>query len=370
LVLLVLLFGSAIGMIVNVITGGYAGFAIGSLASFVAAEMIVRKTTRIFGKESLISLALCAAVMCVTVGSFAFDLLGIEDAIPKAGSLDAVYFESYVDNQQYLAAHSEKGIEDLRAFHASILELKDDLKKSESAVSEYSVGGETYSEDERTVQFTLRYQPKNGRMITREYTVPARLLGESEELQAAYLDADQVLTGSDMLKFDPKKTNVNLWFSAESEETAPDGSPVLKDYTIADYQLTEAQKKDLIEALAADVEAMRHDIGLIYKSEYGNDGRISYGYLQLDCPISEAEYDAETESGSVWSGNYYLTANKVGDSDSVKAYQRECDFDLSSCGENLEAVILRLAEEVPGAEDSIGAAPKYPELPAAETESL
>ncbi|MBQ2059427.1 MAG: hypothetical protein II488_06585 [Firmicutes bacterium] len=347
--LLVLCFGSIIGMIMNEVTGGYSGYIIGSVASFVAAEMIVRKTTRIVSRESLISLVLCAAMMTLLVGGFAMDLFGIEDVIPKAESIESVNFNDWVSSMNSLTADNEKSIEDIRALHSMIIENKEFLQNRNSGDGsvKFMIGDKAYDpEEENWTGVKFVYQLKNGDMLTRQYDVPVRMLAESKELQAAYLDTDNYITGADIMRFDPEKLDVGFWFDRyEQPDPNADGSFV--EYSNSGMLSTE-QKAALIEAVAKDCDEFRNDISKIYEWRLRNDAGIAYGYLHMGNRISEAEYKAEMARGLSFSELYRVSEISEKSDDVTRTeYERTCDLDLSKCGDNVEAVLLRFLEEIP-----------------------
>jgi hypothetical protein len=71
----------------------FVGMAAGGFASFFAARMIVKKTTRVWNKESFLQFGVYAAIAFLLVTGLKTDAFGFERRVPKANEVESVNIE-------------------------------------------------------------------------------------------------------------------------------------------------------------------------------------------------------------------------------------------------------------------------------------
>ncbi len=155
-------------------------YALLSPLFFLAAQMVLRKSARVF---TLKSFALWAVIFAVSAGA-ALGLARFETKyIPKADEVESLTF-----NSTYNIKLSEKPeLEKARELQELI------IKKEKTNDSRRESGYEYYSEEEAALNsvfnFNYTYKLKNGREITRNYLIYDRdeeLLSRLDDMEAAH----------------------------------------------------------------------------------------------------------------------------------------------------------------------------------------
>ena len=333
--LLVVVFGSIIGLIFKAALNNSWGFAIGGLVSFVIAEMIVRKTMRIADREGLIHLAVCALALGLIVGGFTMDFFGVENVVPKTEAVESVEIDG-TNVLENLKLRDPENIGRIADIHKYIISRKDELK--EGYPQEY------YGENDIIFQnFKITYNMKNGRKIERLYYVPISMICEGGNLQAVYDSGESMLDVGRIRGMDPSKVSVDLWYGVQ------EGDGPYCDYSIQDYQLSDAQKAEILSALADDIELRRSDIeDWATKYAYGwhEEGLIS-GWLNLSNPLGADEaLMEELRQYSLSGGAYYHVEKQLNDRGEVISANEYLEYELGTSRSALNDVILRIGSEI------------------------
>jgi len=129
----------------------------GGAIGYFAAEMLMQKSFRVF--RAWKGFAVFCAVIVLTVAACETDLFGYERYVPDYSQIESVEIMSRGENA---SLNWEENIKDVMALHENIISNK----------KEY----ETETIDEQCY-LTIAYQLKNGKLVDREYYIPA-----SEEL--------------------------------------------------------------------------------------------------------------------------------------------------------------------------------------------
>ncbi len=150
-------------LVFTVITGVIAG-----LAGFLAAEMIMRKTFRVF-KKIYKEMLIFTAVMLLFFLTVSADLFGVEKKVPDSGNVNRMVM-SY--NGYTFDLDEQKEIESAVDFHKFITENKDVIREQASdlyVVRDYPSLSYDYSDYEHTANVSFIYELKDGDMLSRSY---------------------------------------------------------------------------------------------------------------------------------------------------------------------------------------------------------
>lgn len=205
----------------------YLGVAVG----FFTGQMLLRRTTRVFGRKSLLG---CGALMLALGMSFLvnrLDPLDIEHRIPRQETVQYAYLTSYSeymiqnydgDTAKVLRLEDEEDIANLLRLHALVLEEHDE-ENSDRHTTNY-----------RTVRVTIGYDLTDGTRMLRTYNCAVD--GDCAQLARGFLSRTECVLGI-------------------SWEQAKQGSRYfIREITICDTEvtLTMEQMDELIAAIAAD----------------------------------------------------------------------------------------------------------------------
>jgi ABC-2 type transport system permease protein len=137
------------------------GYIAGSLTGYLAAEMVLNKTWRVFG--SLKKYLLYAGGMLIVLLGLQFDVMQYEDKVPELEDIERVhlsntpylyYVDSFRENTFYLKG--EENITNIQQLHKAIIANKEDAEQ----LPRYNV---------ETAFFA--YELKNGKKLIREYLI-------------------------------------------------------------------------------------------------------------------------------------------------------------------------------------------------------
>lgn len=155
----------------------YLYLALGMTIGYFAGRMLLSRSLKVFGKKSLLSLAVLAAVFAGSMFVTYLDPLGLTTYIPKGESIEAAYivgtdkglymtdsiFSSYLDIEEDRGVQiiDAKELEEFQSFHRQLINYRP--SKSDGVLCDVRI----------------QYKLKNGRTVTRYYEVGRdTLLGE------------------------------------------------------------------------------------------------------------------------------------------------------------------------------------------------
>ncbi|TWE05153.1 ABC-2 type transport system permease protein [Neobacillus bataviensis] len=171
------------------------GYVIGAVLGYLGAEMILRKTWRVFGRiKGLIVYLTITAVLGIGV-----QILGIyENKVPVEEQIKTVLFSNqlgfYANDDIYREYYTpspmkEKGnIEAVRKLHQQLLSYRKINQQKENYQSE---------------NFYIQYEMKNGSKMTREYSVNERLY--EDFLKPIYESKEYKLSAKEIFKLKENK---------------------------------------------------------------------------------------------------------------------------------------------------------------------
>ncbi len=152
----------------------FLGCALGALITYVAVEMLIQKRFKIKGFVKGFGLFAIAAV--VLFAGYQFDVLGFEKSVPEAEEVAGIRTDLvnyYLDEAPWRGESDDLWIQDrelneaVTTFHGSIVSAKADLQEIDRS--------------KRTDTVNFVYKMKNGRVVRRNYELPAGWLSESAE---------------------------------------------------------------------------------------------------------------------------------------------------------------------------------------------
>ncbi len=200
-VLIVLFAASLFGMLFMDIMGNL-GYFIGGAVSFVIAQMIIRRSTRIFDKESLKPLIICTLCMVLAAGSFMGDWLGLERKVPSADSVKSAYLDYYsFYGDGAINIKDRSNIENLTAAHREILDYSGEFR-------DYRYAG--FDEEKGWTYVTIEYVLTDNLSMHREYNVPVDLCNKSENLRAIMLSEEGRYYTDDLAAMDVDDLVINF----------------------------------------------------------------------------------------------------------------------------------------------------------------
>lgn len=140
---------------------------LGAVLGRFAAEMLLRKSFRVFHGRTWAGAGLVCALILAAMLGIRYDLFGYERRIPAAQDVENVL----IGSPYTTLLSSEEGIEQVRALHQSILDGRD-----------YNTDPENGAQ--RVLYCTLDYELRSGRHLTREYRLYVPDAGSRPELDA------------------------------------------------------------------------------------------------------------------------------------------------------------------------------------------
>ena len=224
-----------------------------SLAAWLVAEMLVRKSVHIFQWRVFLRWGVVALVLAAALGGVRLDVLGVGRHVPTAAEVASVRV-SYAGRFADLDDPAEA-----IALHHMLVDHRDELRLTNNA---------------DTQGIRLRYTLRDGSTLERQYYIPvADSLVEMDELQRhVYL----FLTNPEMtllLALDGPLARDEL-----REVTVEWYDPTFEAYV--EPELTDEQMWELYQAIEADIRAGRFDYGeyLVRQSSESLDVQLYIRY--------------------------------------------------------------------------------------------
>ncbi|WPC40464.1 DUF6449 domain-containing protein [Clostridium sp. JS66] len=164
------------------------GFLIASFIGYFAAEMIVKKSIRVF--KNIKGYLIYVVIIILVIIGVKFDVLGYEKKMPALSNVDSIYFSEGFEHLNYYKCNRDvyfdkKDIENIYNFHKQLIEEKSKNRYNNN-------GGQS-----RKVIFI--YNLKNGSKIQRgydvslgDYTKYLKPIYESKEYKKMHYDILQV----------------------------------------------------------------------------------------------------------------------------------------------------------------------------------
>lgn len=208
LVLYTLMMGAAFQFLLDLFAtdSDYVYLVIGVLVGYFTGQMLLMRTTRVFGKKSVLGFAALAAALVISFVITAMDPLGIASFVPEPEKVASVSINSEESDDPDV-------IKVITQVHQAALQPE--------SGSEYATLG-------------LTYTMADGSTVQRRYVIPKG--GEAHKLLEPVMSRPEFVL--DILYTDPALLN----------------STTITDYYGEDIPLTAAERNELIHAIIKDCE--------------------------------------------------------------------------------------------------------------------
>ncbi|MFT5872505.1 MAG: ABC-2 type transport system permease protein [Clostridium sp.] len=164
------------------------GYIIGGLIGYYIAEMIIKKSIKIF--KNIKGYLIYAGIFSIILLCVNFDITGFEKRIPDITKIKSICFSTGAfpqnNNSEKYIYYEKENLEKIKILHNKIVDNKKNIKNSSSM----SIG------------FSIKYNLKNGKQIERQYYVLKEPLDDF--LKPIYESKEYK-----KINFDYLKTNAN-----------------------------------------------------------------------------------------------------------------------------------------------------------------
>ena len=244
LILYTLMMGAAFQFLLGMFGTGsnYIYLVIGVLVGYFTGQMLLMRTTRVFGKKSLLGFAVFSAVLVLSLIITAVDPLGIASFVPKPEHVASVS----INHEE---SEDPEVIAELTRIHGIIL-------KEPGVTSGFATS------------VNLTYTMKDGTTVQRHYVITNN--GDAHKLLEPIMSRPEFVL--EILYSDPSLL----------------ANATIADYYGEDVKMTDSQKNELYRAILADCEA-----GTMAQGSYnsGNQSKQAYHlYFQLFDPDTRSYY--------------------------------------------------------------------------------
>ncbi|PFO09727.1 multidrug ABC transporter permease [Bacillus sp. AFS076308] len=245
------------------------GYVIGAVIGYLGAEMILRKTWRVFGRiKGLIVYLAVTAVLVIGVHILGF----YENKVPEEEQIKTVLFSNqfgfYTKDDIYgeyytpMPMKEKANIEAVRRLHQQLLSDKKINQQKENYQSE---------------NFYIQYELKNGSKVTREYSVNERLY--EDFFKPIYESKEYKLSTKEIFKLKQNKIKTL---------TIGGNGPVSRGVTLSNSN----DIKEVIGALRKDVLAESYEDSRYFKGStievyLGNDHFLSFEFKPINHNLTE-----------------------------------------------------------------------------------
>ncbi|PGV47835.1 DUF6449 domain-containing protein [Bacillus sp. AFS037270] len=245
------------------------GYVIGAVIGYLGAEMILRKTWRVFGRiKGLIVYLAVTAVLVIGVHILGF----YENKVPEEEQIKTVLFSNqfgfYTKDDIYgeyytpMPMKEKANIEAVRRLHQQLLSDKKINQQKENYQSE---------------NFYIQYELKNGSKVTREYSVNERLY--EDFFKPIYESKEYKLSTKEIFKLKQNKIKTL---------TIGGNGPVSRGVTLSNSN----DIKEVIGALRKDVLAESYEDSRYFKGStievyLGNDHFLSFEFKPINQNLTE-----------------------------------------------------------------------------------
>lgn len=150
----------------------YFGYIVGAIAGYIIADMVLRKTWRVFGMKMIRGMLGYTVVMIVLFVGIHSDIIGYETKLPDLEKVQGVYYGngSYqlrdkLKNNEPAFHKDQTFIQDVHSLHRKIT-----ITKSINLTENYT---DPYNDKDTLFQpVFIAYKLKSGGMMVREYSIP------------------------------------------------------------------------------------------------------------------------------------------------------------------------------------------------------
>lgn len=275
-VVFALICGAMLTMFASLLDNGldHIFLAVGLVAGFFVALMLVERTTRVFGKKAFIQvIALCAAVVLSLVLA-AVDPMGITRRVPDAEDVESVtigtsYYSYRIGNG--LTLTEEEDIQAIVDIHyAAVYETGAVMDNSQNTWS-------------NNTQLGISYTMKDGSSLKRYYIIP--VASDAGEVLEGYYSSVESVTGMTEEELYGILDSVTWLYVdgwKDSNQCFYEGVP------------TDLDMKALLDAIVADCEA--GNMAQVYEFRNGDEEHMAYISLAY---MGESDSNSDSNNG-IW----------------------------------------------------------------------
>lgn len=189
--------GSYFYMIEKTDSWCYIGYIIGATLGYIIAEMIIQKSIWIF--KNLKGFVIYAVVILIAFTGIKFDLIGYEKKVPSVDDIQSVYYGNGLYrywSDKGIANDSLKTSENInlvRDLHSEIIAHKDEFIHKQENIPMKCV--------------SIAYTLKNGKTLTREYTIPSEYVNKNSFITKIYESTEYKMSCYDIFDLDINHIN-------------------------------------------------------------------------------------------------------------------------------------------------------------------
>ncbi|GEM_PF-6975156 len=293
-------------------------YATCSFVCFWLCEMVIDKSTRVFGRACLMEAAIACACGALVLGLVGTDAFGIVARVPASKDVKVAYANvTYPILAVAEEGDGEQTIERICALHQTLVDDRNVI------LAQLDSG----DPDVSTVPVTIRYLLKDGTVINRAYQLPysSVILQDptSAAAQANVLDGDVDNfsaslfggTGWDGIQWERAQVdNYSVMYAAGDGEVSTDDGPAV---TVGQGALDADQATELMAALAQDMQTpawQRANLLLgpnqdVYQRLDGHvtlSGSYEGVLLTVDQRLGQTGLDGTADEFYYGSGSYYM----------------------------------------------------------------
>lgn len=236
------------GRIVRFVTA----LVIAGAVLFFASEMFIEKSMRVFHKRIVRECAVCIAVLLAGVAMLHFDVFGIESYVPQTEEISNVML-AWQD--QELVSDSPEKIEQLRQLHELLISDISEQKSYTNGDAEYYSAASP--EHVWLGYMTLRYEKKDGSVVSRQYSIATENAEFSNELERQltelFSDAKSVLSAT--LGYNYQDMDWKVDYASLSADIELEDDPGCYSYEELAMLVDPEKLQTLFEAVCADIDA-------------------------------------------------------------------------------------------------------------------
>ncbi len=246
------------------------------LVGYFGAEMLLQKSFRILKKGWKGGVILSAALIVLCIG-FSVDLLGIEKRVPAAADVETLDFGIYSASSVNGSTADPEMIQRFLSIHQSLADQQPKYNWQD--------------EDTESITVRLRYMLKNGKTLSRYYSLTYQKQGPNEEVltQLALLASDAAVRRADL-----ENQMLNRLDRLTSAEIQLYQTADMRGQTMS-FDADTAQT--LLDALEADIDAGHAGMDAMdsarwYENTYTN--RLTFYYRVKTTPDSHRRDESDS----------------------------------------------------------------------------
>ena len=272
---------------------------IAGLLGYYIAEMLIRKSFRVF-RAGAKGAAIVAGVLVLLGVSMTFDLTGYQNRVPDESDVESVYYS--FGGTTHVVTEDRDAIRYLLAAHRAIADSKNEQMRLLSVPTSASVemSGEDDTSDQRQFSLEIAYYLYNGTQLTRRYDVcldkndlpdPTSVTGRVNALYMCKVSAMRRILGYgyERLGDDPHFLDGICYYYNS-------------DNGMQDYSLTPEQIDTVYAAILRDAQNADGSSGNIFTVQ-------EYAYKAADFSL-ELFYESTDDKGRPDVDSYYIDVNE------------------------------------------------------------